>query len=59
MAKCSFCGRQIIQGRGIIFVENSGRVVNYCSSKCRKNRDLGREAKKLKWTEKFREGKKA
>jgi large subunit ribosomal protein L24e len=49
MAKCSFCGAQIVQGRGIIFVENSGRILNFCSSKCRKNRNMGREPKKLKW----------
>ncbi|MEM2956591.1 MAG: 50S ribosomal protein L24 [Candidatus Pacearchaeota archaeon] len=49
MVKCSFCGKQVIQGRGIIFVELSGRVLNFCSSKCRKNFSLGREASKLKW----------
>lgn len=59
MVRCTYCSRQIIQGRGIIYVENSGKIINFCSSKCRKNLNLGREAKKLKWTEKFREEKKA
>jgi large subunit ribosomal protein L24e len=54
MVKCSFCGRQIIQGRGIIFVENSGRVVNFCSAKCRKNKNMGREAKRLNWIKKLK-----
>jgi large subunit ribosomal protein L24e len=53
MARCSFCGQQIIQGRGIIYVENSGRILNFCSSKCRKNRMMGREAKKMKWIQKL------
>jgi len=51
MAKCSFCGKQITQGRGIIFVELSGKILNLCSGKCRKNHHLGRDPKKLKWTE--------
>jgi len=55
MTKCSFCGKQVIPGRGIIFVEMSGRVLDLCSAKCRKNWNMGREAKKLKWTEKGRE----
>jgi len=50
MAKCSFCHQQIIPGRGIIFVEISGRVLNFCSSKCRKNHNLGRQT--AKWVKK-------
>jgi large subunit ribosomal protein L24e len=57
MAKCSFCGKQIIQGRGLILVQNSGKILNICSSKCRKNINLGRDSGKLKWTEKGREKK--
>jgi len=49
MSKCSFCSEQIPQGRGIIFVEISGRILNFCSSKCRKNHFLGRDKNKPKW----------
>ena len=52
MAKCVFCNDQIPQGRGIIFVELSGRILNFCSSKCRKNLKMGREGRKVKWVTK-------
>jgi large subunit ribosomal protein L24e len=52
MAKCSYCGDQIPIGRGIIFVELSGRIMNFCSSKCRKNFNLGRDGSKLNWIRK-------
>jgi len=55
MAKCSLCNSQITQGRGIIYVEMSGRIMNFCSSKCRKNYHMGRVAKKLKWISKAEE----
>ena len=57
MAKCNYCGKQIIPGRGIIYVEVSGRIHDLCSSKCKRNRMLGRDPLKLKWTEKSREKK--
>jgi len=52
MAKCSFCGKQIVQGTGIMFVEMSGRILNFCSSKCRKNKNMGRDGSKLNWIRK-------
>jgi len=42
-------------GRGVTYVEVSGKIHNFCSSKCKKNRKLGRDALNLKWTEKSRE----
>jgi len=55
MTKCSYCGKQIPMGRGIIYVEISGKVYNLCSSKCKKNRKLGRDAQSLKWITKRKE----
>jgi large subunit ribosomal protein L24e len=57
MAKCTFCGAQIPQGEGIIYVEISGKIINYCSSKCRKNRQMGRDSSKLAWVRKMPENK--
>jgi len=54
MAKCFFCGRQIEPGRGMIKVTMAGNPLNFCSSKCRKNWKMGREAGKLKWITKKR-----
>lgn len=55
--RCSFCGREIKPGRGIMFVKNVGSVLWFCSSKCRKSMlKLGRNPKKLKWTEVYAGG---
>jgi large subunit ribosomal protein L24e len=52
MTKCSFCGEQVLPGHGIIFVDVAGKIFNFCSSKCRKNMELGRKAEKLGWIRK-------
>jgi len=52
MHSCSFCGRKFPHGTGMMFVKNDGTIYWLCSSKCRKNMlKLGRDARKLKWTE--------
>ena len=49
--KCSFCGHDIPPGTGINFVRRDGRLLRFCSSKCRKNTlMLRRDPRKLKWT---------
>ena len=54
MAKCGFCGNNITQGTGMIFVFKSGKTTNFCSSKCRKNQlKLKRKAIHSKWTARF------
>ena len=51
MADCSFCGKNIAQGTGKIFVKTDGRVLNFCSMKCEKNMlKLGRKAREQAWT---------
>ncbi|WP_075050507.1 50S ribosomal protein L24e [Ignicoccus islandicus] len=47
---CSFCGREIEPGTGIMFVRNDGSILWFCSSKCFKNYKMGRKARKLPWT---------
>ena len=55
MVKCSFCGNSIEKGTGKIFVYASGKVLNFCSSKCEKNMlKLKRKPLHIKWTEMFR-----
>ena len=57
MVKCSFCGTEVRKGSGKIFVRDNGQVLNFCSSKCEKNMlKLGRDARKLKWTNFFVKG---
>ncbi|MFB6084071.1 MAG: 50S ribosomal protein L24e [Halorientalis sp.] len=48
---CDFCGDDIEPGTGTMFVRNDGTTVMFCSSKCEKNADLGREARDVGWTE--------
>jgi large subunit ribosomal protein L24e len=51
--KCSFCGGQVLQGRGKMFVKNDGKVFHFCNSKCEKNWAKKRDARTLKWTKNF------
>lgn len=50
--KCGFCSDEIRKGTGKMYVEKTGRVHYWCSSKCEKNFGMGRVPKKLKWTKK-------
>ncbi|KAA0006456.1 MAG: 50S ribosomal protein L24e [Thermoplasmata archaeon] len=53
--KCSFCGREIEPGTGMMYVKKDGTIFYFCSSKCRKNMlKLGRDSKKIRWTNLFR-----
>lgn len=55
MVKCVFCGKEESPFRGVTLIQNNGITNFYCSSKCRKNAlKLGRDKKKLKWTEAYR-----
>ena len=58
MAKpCSFCQRPVPKGSGTMLVKNDGTVLWFCSSKCKKNMlELKRDARKLKWTQKYVKG---
>lgn len=56
--KCIFCGDTVPEGKGKMVVKNSGQMIRFCSSKCQKNFELGRDGKKTKWTETYAELKK-
>jgi len=49
MAKCTFCSKSIAQGRGVTVIEDSGKINNFCSRKCRKYWKMGRDSNKLDW----------
>jgi large subunit ribosomal protein L24e len=44
-------------GTGKMFVMKSGSTMFFCSKKCEKNWKMGRDQKKVKWTEVFRKKK--
>ncbi|ERH12016.1 MAG: ribosomal protein L24E [halophilic archaeon J07HB67] len=48
---CDYCGSDIEPGTGTMFVQTDGAITHYCSGKCEKNADLGREPRDLEWTE--------
>jgi len=49
--KCTFCGNNISQGTGKVFVDKTSKVLGFCSSKCEKNlRKLHRLPRNFKWT---------
>jgi len=50
IVKCSFCKKAMNPGTGKMFVKTDGTVYFWCSSKCEKNFELGRNPKKLKWS---------
>ncbi|MHA1594704.1 MAG: 50S ribosomal protein L24e [Candidatus Baldrarchaeia archaeon] len=53
--KCSFCGKEIEPGTGMMYVKNDGRVLWFCSSKCRISMiEMGRDPRKFKWTKFWR-----
>ncbi len=52
MPVCSFCKKGYEFPKGTTVVLKSGDVRYYCSSKCRKNSEMGRLTKKVKWIKK-------
>ena len=56
MVKCTFCGSQIAKGTGLMFVYKDGKVVHFCSSKCKKSLlKLGRKAIHTRWTAAYKQ----
>ena len=52
MPACSFCKEHYEFPKGITVIQKDGNVKYYCSSKCRKNSEMGRDNKKVKWVRK-------
>lgn len=57
MPKCTFCKQTYELPRGLTIFLNDGGSLDFCSSKCRKNFELGRDNKKVKWVKKEKKGK--
>lgn len=52
MPACTFCKKNYEFPRGTTVVQKDGSVRYFCSSKCRKNMEMGRTNKKVKWIQK-------
>ena len=59
MPVCSFCKADYNFPKGVTVVQISGVVRYYCCSKCRKNSEMGRDNRKVKWVRKVKGEKKA
>ena len=57
MPKCSFCKQMYEFPKGTSVVQRDGNVRYYCSSKCRKNMEMGRDNRKVRWVRKVKKGK--
>ncbi|MBI5798102.1 50S ribosomal protein L24e [Candidatus Woesearchaeota archaeon] len=50
MAKCGFCGNELMPGTGLIFVYKTGKITHFCSRKCEKHTlFLKRKPQNMKW----------
>jgi large subunit ribosomal protein L24e len=49
MPVCTFCKNSYEFPKGTTVVQKDASVRYYCSSKCRKNMEMGRLNKKVKW----------
>ena len=55
MVKCVFCGKDENAVKGVHLMANDGTINYFCTGKCRKNSlILGRDKRKIKWTEAFK-----
>ncbi len=55
MVKCSFSGKEIPIGKGIMYVKSDGKILYFYNRKCEKNMlKLKRKPQKVVWTEEGR-----
>ena len=50
MVNCSFCGYALEKGKGKMLVLKSNTVKYFCSRRCERYWEMGRNPKKMKWT---------
>ncbi len=51
MAKCNFCGREVKQGTGFMYVKVDGTVYYFDKRKCFSYYLMNRDPRNFKWTE--------
>lgn len=52
MLKCSFCGKDYDDHKGLTYILKDGTIKHFCSSKCRKNFLMKR--RKVRWVPGFK-----
>jgi len=57
MVKCSFCGIDIPEGTGLMYIKKDAKIFHFCSRKCEKNTfKLKRKPRTVKWTKSYVKG---
>ncbi|MFT4344123.1 MAG: 50S ribosomal protein L24e [Candidatus Woesearchaeota archaeon] len=57
MVKCSFSGKEIPEGTGIMYVKKDGKILYFYDKKCEKNMlKLNRKPRTTKWTKEYVKG---
>lgn len=59
MPKCSFCKTNYEFPHGITVVQKEGTPKYFCSGKCRKSSQMGRDNRRCKWVTKIAANKEA
>ena len=58
--KCTFCGANIAQGTGKLYIRKDAKMIWLCGMKCEKNlHKLGRKARETTWTQEYKIEKKS
>lgn len=52
MVTCSYSGKEMKPGTGIMYVQKDGKILYFADSKCEKNFLMGRISRKQKWVTK-------
>jgi len=57
MVKCSFSGKEIAPGKGLMYVKSDGKILYFAGRKEEKNWKM-RKAQNVAWTAEYRKAKK-
>lgn len=55
MPRCSFCKEQYEFPKGTTVVQKDGNPKHFCSKKCRRGDEMGRDNRKVNWIRKKKE----
>jgi len=52
--RCTFCGKDIPPGTGMMYIRTNGEIYHFCNSKCRKFKiTYNKNPRLIRWTSFF------